>query len=287
MDVTSEDKSNLEELSIIERFKKSSPFRNIMKYCVVIFDGQSEEDVEVVPESWITNENKQCYWPGHLSASGISTAVNRGHSYEETWEIHGIAEFFGPYDNPIDARKKARREAERKSDATTDTEGPRKRKLPSRFLGVLPMKFKQGKTTNSCSATHPSYPPKLQPRDKVGTSFLTQSVVVQQSANVSHPASLPPANSIITTTGDTFEKSVLASLSVLKMRMKSMEESHALMLEQLRSINQNAAGRRSLKTVSFPVKTLKDLDELEKQIASNSDVYEEVANALDCLGGNN
>ncbi|CAG7673122.1 unnamed protein product, partial [Allacma fusca] len=93
--------------------------------------------------------------------------------------------------------------------------------------------------------------------------------------NVSHSASLPLANSsIITTTDDTFEKSVLASLSVLKMRIRSIEESHALILEQLRSINQNAVGRRSLKTVNFPVNTLQDLNELEKQIASNSVVYE-------------
>jgi len=65
-----------------------------MPWAVVEFEGKEED---VVPTSWLRDENKSCAWPGHLSLSGITSAVNRQLPPAHNWKYYNVARIFGIY----------------------------------------------------------------------------------------------------------------------------------------------------------------------------------------------
>ena len=54
-------------------------------YKVVLFDN---EEVEVVPHTWL--ENEYCFWPSKMKSSKILKAVNQKAKPDENWTTHKI-----------------------------------------------------------------------------------------------------------------------------------------------------------------------------------------------------
>ncbi|CAG7817028.1 unnamed protein product, partial [Allacma fusca] len=78
-----------------------------------------------------------------------------------------------------------------------------------------------------------------------------------------------------------FEANVFSSLSVIKLRLQHIEETQELILEQLKTSKGS-----SLKSIlNLPVVSLAALESLEETLMSQEDVYNELANKLDWVGG--
>lgn len=65
-----------------------------MKFAVVEFE---ENELAVVPETWLDAMNKMCRWPKAKTTERITAAVNRGVDPEETWDSYRVVRIFGKY----------------------------------------------------------------------------------------------------------------------------------------------------------------------------------------------
>ncbi|CAG7668112.1 unnamed protein product [Allacma fusca] len=102
-----------------------------MKYYVVNFP--TESAIEVVPESWINNSQRNCFWPPSFGVGANNPSLSKYLVPEkDAWQNEPIDDFYGPYDSELEARKKAKRLSEPDCE-TTDYEAPRKRKVPTKY----------------------------------------------------------------------------------------------------------------------------------------------------------
>ncbi|CAG7829344.1 unnamed protein product [Allacma fusca] len=182
----------------------------------------------------------------------------------------------------LEARQKANRIVE--SDASsTDTEAPRKRKLPVRFAessnSAKRAKHVSRTQTHLATASFPSPPPKALQS--------TNEQIVSTSRTVPHvPIGINSAEQLPTKDSENgFEKLVLAGIAVLKVRIRAIQDAQTIILEQIRELRSTNALPGRVKKVKLPVESLEDLDGLEVKIGSDPDAYSDLANSLDWIGG--
>ncbi|CAG7785305.1 unnamed protein product [Allacma fusca] len=178
----------------------------------------------------------------------------------------------------LEARQKANRIVE--SDASSaDTE--RKRKLPVRFAesshSAKKAKYLTRTQTHVTTASFPPPPPKALQS--------TNEQIESTSRTVPHvPIGIISAAQI-STKENIFEKIVLAGITVLKVRIRAIEDAQTIILEQLRDLRSTNSVSVRVKKVKSPFESLEDLDGLEGKIGSDPDAYSDLANSLDWIGG--
>ncbi|CAG7723316.1 unnamed protein product [Allacma fusca] len=81
-----------------------------------------------------------------------------------------------------------------------------------------------------------------------------------------------------------FEKMVLAGISVIKVRLSTIEETQTMILQQLNTINGTVEkSSRPHRTVKLPVESLAELRELDSKISASPDTYTELVKAFEWL----
>ncbi|CAG7822819.1 unnamed protein product [Allacma fusca] len=81
-----------------------------------------------------------------------------------------------------------------------------------------------------------------------------------------------------------FQQHVVSTLAYLKLRLDQIHENQVQIQERL---SRSTSGHLPTITLSLPVKSLEDLDELEWKVTNNPEQYAELATRLDWVGGKN
>ncbi|CAG7717668.1 unnamed protein product [Allacma fusca] len=264
-----------------------------MEYYIVLFS--VDNTLEVVPASWINSERQKCYWPENHDTTFIRRAITRGIGHDDTWGNLPITKSYGPYGTLLEARQKAKRKESRLTDASSESDAPRKRKLPEKLV-----------ESTQTARNHSHKKPKFGEKGQTGLKYPAQMII---SPRNSQPISMPevqcsqpaltiqvptPTTSRTSTvirqketdaengTKDDFRGLVLSSLAAIKIRLRTVESNQELILAQLKDVRGNA---RKPRLLNLPVKDLNELENLEEVILKNQEAYDEVADRLDGVGG--
>ncbi|CAG7709920.1 unnamed protein product [Allacma fusca] len=121
----------------------------IRMFVVVEFSSRKGvREVEAVPESWLTDSNKNCYWPPpeKLTISQITVAIKSMKIPDkDKWPKYGVCKFWGPYESYLLARQKANR-SEKVTDISSSGErGRGKRKRTTNLPASSPKKIRKRK----------------------------------------------------------------------------------------------------------------------------------------------
>ncbi|KAK3893080.1 hypothetical protein Pcinc_003073 [Petrolisthes cinctipes] len=60
-------------------------------FAVVVFvESSGEDEVELIPTSWLMDEDKKCVWPGFKNRWKVTKAIKEMWKPEETWSVYSI-----------------------------------------------------------------------------------------------------------------------------------------------------------------------------------------------------
>ncbi|CAG7831309.1 unnamed protein product [Allacma fusca] len=193
-----------------------------------------------------------------------------------------ITKSYGPYGTLLEARQKAKRKESRLTDASSESDAPRKRKLPEKLM-----------ESTQAAKNHSHKKPRFGEKGHTGLKYPAQMII---SPLHSQPISMPeiqcwqPALTIHAPTPTTSRTStvmqqketdaangikVLSSLAAIKIRLRTVESNQELILAQLKDVRGNS---RKARLLNLPVKDLNELENLEE-------AYDEVEDRLDGVGG--
>ncbi|CAG7786854.1 unnamed protein product, partial [Allacma fusca] len=149
---------------------------------------------------------------------------------------------------------------------------------------------------NKRKLSYPSYPPpppKISIVNETSSQIAsTSSISTSVAANVmqhlpflnTSPVITPPQSvSTVFNQDPGFEQLVISSLSVIKIKLGQMEDTQALILDQLKSVSKINPVKPAL---SLPVKSLDELNDLELKIMSDETLYSELATHTVAAGVN-
>ncbi|CAG7695988.1 unnamed protein product [Allacma fusca] len=246
----------------------------LMDFSVVEFLEDGETYCEVAPTVWITDCKKFLRWPNLKGLSAITTAVNRASKPEKEWKKHSIISIRGTYKTVSDARKNAKRIVDFPGDDPTDTEAPRKKTIPAKLR-----EYKGSENLISIVNEIPS--------QRASTSAISTLVAANVMQHLPFPNTSPeitPPQSVSPVFNQVpgFEQVVISSLSVIKIKLGQIEDTQSLILDQLKSVSKINPVKPAL---SLPVKSLDELNDLERKLMSDETLYSELAIRLDFMGG--
>ncbi|CAG7787046.1 unnamed protein product [Allacma fusca] len=137
-------------------------------------------------------------WPNLKGLSAITTAVNHVSKPEKEWKTHSIMSIRGTYKTGLDARKKATRIVDFPWDDTTDTEAPRKKKIPAKLRehnGSEKLLKNCTSVQNKRKLSYPSYPPPS-PKISISVSPVLNQVPGFEQVVISSLSSLDELNDL-------------------------------------------------------------------------------------------
>ncbi|CAG7717997.1 unnamed protein product [Allacma fusca] len=275
---------------------QSSTFSCAMKYYVVNFP--TESAIEVVPESWINNSQRNCFWPPWFGVGANNPSLSKYLVPEaDVWQNEPIDDFYGPYASELEARKKAKRLSEPDCE-TTDYE----REKCQQNIGKGARKSFPSKIPGKRSVQSPQQTSVNQPSvgiAKRGLPFTITEANEPKTSLVAGNESSPSSGALraftrtsgehfvknsgdISNTKSEFQKIVVSSLAVMKLRLQQIEDSQTLILDQLKSLTSFKAKSRNL---SLPVSSFDELLKLENTISPDEVKYNDLANSVDWVGG--
>ncbi|CAG7824141.1 unnamed protein product [Allacma fusca] len=155
---------------------------------------------------------------------------------------------------------------------------PRKRTIPNKlndFVQPATKKTKRAAPNQESpkSNTGPPYPASLPSKSLQAPFGIHNPNVVANTTTVTSPQAFTESRSTDLTS---FEKMVLAGISVIKVRLSTIEETQTMILQQLNTINGTVEkSSRPHRTVKLPVESLTELRKLDSKISASPDTYTE------------
>lgn len=60
-------------------------------YAVIVFEeSNGEDEVELIPTSWLMDKEEKCAWPGFKTRWKVTKAIQEMWKPEESWSVHSI-----------------------------------------------------------------------------------------------------------------------------------------------------------------------------------------------------
>ncbi|KAL2098104.1 hypothetical protein ACEWY4_007311 [Coilia grayii] len=223
-----------------------------MPYAVVLFTETNE--VEVIPMSWLSVDQKIAFWPPYKQAEKAKAAVQNVTEPDETWGEFFV-QVFKTYDTYEAARKRLP-QAMKRSSLTSEDEGGKRVRMAS--------------TKKSAPKPHPQQQLLLQPPPVFYRhTSPTEGTVLAQTPATSASSATPATPATVAHSGNQIERdqTILRALEELKVQVRQ----NYLLLQALTKRAQTQLTGHSLsEDFRFPMTSEEDLTRVEELLCDKA-----------------
>ncbi|XP_067207273.1 uncharacterized protein [Linepithema humile] len=229
-----------------------------------------EDGIQVVPDDWIQKDTKKCWYPNFKRDKDINKAIKKRLIPQDDWLLCSFKRVFGIYESYSEACKKLKK-AEMTSDVNTDTDKT-KRKVRARKQSNTDDDESDCSNYQSCLPPYPKAP--MIHTNTKNTQKEDEYITIRNTKNVQEEDEYITIRNYL--------QRIERMLADIKFDVNHLTEQYQLILTKLNlNVSNRTRENRSptpndeLSELSFPLKTIEEIEFLQKILASSKEGLKE------------